>query len=451
MKMILKVLAAIFALGVVVLVGLHLFLQYGLTKTLREVVLPRVQQETGIDVRVAGLSINVPNGRLHLKGVEVKNPEGFLLENLASVDRILVEVDIPSLLKQQLIQIKNIEVKNAWVNIIRNQDGEINLNKLQEGLLQPAPPAELEPSAPAERAPAPGAEPPAAKPLPELLIEALQCQSTVRYMDFKLNQLDIALDLNVIGINVSTQKDPATPWGDVSIIGSLGNDRSRFITDLKLKLAPLVDPQAPSFDLTGKILEIDPRIMGELYERIGIRSAPFGIDPALHCRAGWFQDSAVTLNLNRIELEDKLSNKLGGMGTIESLRFSVPVEGSLRRPRVNIEKALHGAIGGNVSALLNSFLKGAAAKEAGLDTPPETLGEAAVAVLGAQVDEIGKSETMKKVLKDLADGEPSDTNAPSSISSDVIIDLLGEQVKEIGESEEIKDELKNLGKWLFGK
>jgi hypothetical protein len=455
MKTTLKVLTAILTLGLVILIGLHLFLQYGLTRTMREVVLPRLEAETGIAATVGRLSINLPNGILYLKDVAVKNPAGFLLENMASIDRINVEVDILSLLKQKLIRVKNIEIENALVNVIRNKDGEININRVQEGMPQPPHPAvEGRPvpdggkpslEKPDVEAPSP---PPAA--LPEVLIEALQCNAKVRYLDFKLDQLDIVLDLNVIGSNLSTQKDPSTPWGDVSVIGSLGSKRTRFVTDLQLRLAPVVDPQVPSFDLTGKVMEIDPRILEKAYGDLGIHSAPFGLDPKIHCREGWFKESTVTLNLVDIVFEDKLAKRLGGMASVGSLRFSLPVEGSLRKPVVDLQQALYGALGGNAQTLLGSFLKGVVAKETGRDEPPENLADAAVELLGEHVDEIGESETVQKILKDLADGGSSDTNAPSPISSDVLIDILGEQVEEIGENEALKGELKNLGKWLFG-
>jgi hypothetical protein len=231
----------------------------------------------------------------------------------------------------------------------------------------------------------------------------------------------------------------------------LGDDRTSFITDLKIRLAPLTDPAVPSFDLMGKVMEIDPRIMEEAYSRLGIRSAPFALDPVLHCREGRFEDSAVALNLRDIELEDKLSDRLGGMASIGSLRFVVQVEGTLQEPVVDVQAALLAAIGGNTRSLLDAFLKGAAGKEAGLSESPESLSDAAVEVLGVHVEEIGESEALKQALKDLTDGVPTASNAPSPISSDVLVEILGEQVEEIGESEEIKDELKNLGKWLFGK
>ncbi len=459
MKATFKVMGAIFSLGLIILVSLHIIMQYGLTKAMRDVVLPKVKQETGVDVRVGRLSINLANGLLFLKDLEVRNPDGFLLENLASVERIVVEVDIASLFARKPIRVKNVEVENALVNVIRNEAGELNISKLQEGMPKSGqPPAGVEP-APESGTPQPDKRPDTGapvpieetEPLPELLIESILCNAKLRYVDFKLNQLNIALDLDVSGKGISTETDPETPWGNVVVLGSLGDDRTSFITHLNLRLAPITNPQEPSFDLTGKIMEIDPRIMESAYRKMGIRSAPFGFDPQFYCRKGWFESSHLALTLRDIELEDKLASRLGGMGSIGSLRFVVPVTGSLQEPTVDVQSALLGAIGGNTRTLLDSFLKGAIAKEAGLDTSPETLQEAAVEVLAAEVDEIGESETAKKILKDLADGKPSATNAPDPISSDTMVDLLGEQIKEIGEDEELKDELKNLGKWLFGK
>ncbi|VGO20735.1 AsmA family protein [Pontiella sulfatireligans] len=422
MKTMFKVLVSVFALGIVILVGLHLFLQYGLTKAMREVVLPRIEEETGIAATVGGLSLNAAAGEMHLKDVAVKNPEGFLLENLASIERINIEVDVLSLLKPGPMLVKNVEVENAIVNVIRNKDGEINLNKLQEGLPQPEPVPPVQrpsprPGKPApERVPVPERPVPGRpmppplepEPLPELLINALQCSATVRYVDFKLNQLDIALDLSLIGKNISTLQAANAPWGELAVIGSLGDRRTSFVTDLRLKLAPVTDMEKPSFDLTGKILEIDPGIMDEIYSRMGIRTAPFGLDPQFFCRGGRFEGSAVALSLTDIRFEDKLAKRFGGLGSIGSLRFTVPVEGTLQEPVIDIQQALYSAIGGNAPNLLDSILRGVAGKELGSDKAPETLGEAAV-------------------------------------------EMLGEQVDEIRENEEFKDDLNTLGKWLFGK
>jgi hypothetical protein len=270
-------------------------------------------------------------------------------------------------------------------------------------------------------------------------------------MDFKLNQLDIALALELAGTGLTTQRDPATPWGDVAVTGSLGNDRRSFITDLRLHLAPLTDLAAPSFDLTGKVLEIDPRILEEMYDTLGIRTAPFGFNPSFHCRAGRFENSSLALELSNIELEEKLSAHLGGMGSIGSLRFAVPVYGTLQEPVVDVQGALMSSLGGNARSLLGAFLKGSVAKQIEKVDTREEIADAAVDELGRHVEEIAESETAKKILKDLAGGTPSATNAPPPVSSDTVVDLLGEQVKEIGENEALKNDLKDLGRRLFGR
>lgn len=458
MKTIFKVLGIIFGFGAVLLLAFHLIMLYGLTSTMRKVVLPQLKQQTGIDAQVGRLSINVAEGVLYLKDVAVKNPEGFLLENLASVDLIEVEVDIPSLFKRKLIHVKRVEVEEALVNVIRNKAGDINVAVLQEGLppSHPVPPGggpvPETGKKPPENIPESGKTVPASEPaaVPEMLFDAILCHAKVRYIDLKLNQLDIALDLNLSGQGLSTLRDPDTPWGQVDLTGSLGNNRNSFTTDLDLRLAPVTDPQVVSFDLSGKILEIDPRIMQDAYADLGIRSDPFGFEPQFQCRENRFSHSRMALILNHVELEPKLARRLGGMASIGSLRFVVPVEGSLEEPRVDLQAALLGAIGGNTRSILDALIKGAVAEEAGLEEPPEKITDAAVEILGEKVEEIGRNEELKKVLKDLADGEPSATNAPPPVTTDTIVDILGEEVDEIGENEELKEGLKGLGRLLFG-
>jgi hypothetical protein len=458
MKKTFKVLGLIVLLGGLILGIFHVVMLYGLTGAMRDVVLPRIKQETGIDARVGKLSINVAEGLLFLDDVEVRNPDGFLLENLASVERIQVEVDFVSLIRQRPIHVKSVEIRRALVNVIRNKDGDLNIQKLQEGLPQPpavppGQPGQPPEQTPPEEQPAPEMPVPAQQPLPEMLFDSILCKAQLRYVDLKLKKLDIALDLNVIGQGLSTQLDPATPWGKVSVIGALGDDRRSFATDLRINLAPVTDPEALSFDLTGKILEIDPMIMEEIYEELRVRSDPFGLEPEFHCRENRFERSRVTLSLENVRLEDRLAKELGGMASVGTLRFPVAVTGTLERPQADLQGAVMAAIGGNAGTILDSLLKGVMKEQTGVAVVPTNradIVEVAVEALGKEVKEIGGSETVKKVLKDLADGKASATNAPSSISTDTIVDLLGEQVKEIGKDEELKKDLKKLGGWLFG-
>ena len=265
----------------------------------------------------------------------------------------------------------------------------------------------------------------------------MQCTATVRYMDFKLNELDIALNLDVKAVDLSTLSGTDAKWGAARITGALGNDHNSYQTDLSLRLAPIRDTEVWSFDLTGRVMEIDPRSLESLYKRAGIRTAPFGIEPQFSCRENRFEKSQLGISLKDVELEEKLSRKLGGMGSIGQLELKIPVEGTLEKPVVDFQKALMSAIGNNTGSLLDAWIRGQVEKQAGKSEPQQSVTDAAVEALGNEVPEIGENETVKKVLKDLADGKPSATNQPAPISSDTIIDILGEEVKEIGKTKSL--------------
>ena len=456
MKTTFKVFGSIIALGLLILTVFHLVMLYGLTQAMREVVLPRLKLESGLDAKVGHLSINVAAGKMVLDDISIRNPEGFLLENLASIERIEVEVEVKSLFRQKPLIVKNVEVENALINVIRNKDGDINFNRLKE-TLSVALPSEPGPvpepgKRPPGNLPTPGKPAPVeeAKPLPELLIQRMLCNATVRYLDFALDELDISLKLDMKAVDFSTLSEADAKWGAARINGALGDDHNSYVTDLSLRLAPIRDTEIWSFDLIGRVMEIDPRSLDSLYERAGIRTAPFGIELQFACRENRFVESQLGISLNEVELEDKLSRKLGGMGSIDQLELKIPVGGTLDQPVVNFQKALMSAIGNNTGSLLDAWIRGQVEKQGGSSEVQPAVANAAVEALAKEVPEIGESETAMKVLKDLADGKPSATNQPAPISSDTIIDLLGEQVDEIGENEELKKELKEIGKWLFG-
>lgn len=466
MKTTFKILGALLALGAVALLGLHLFLRFGLTQAMNETVLPRIKSDYGLDVAVGGLSLNLPAGTLSLKDVQIRNPEGFVLENLATVGRVEVKLDLLSLLGQDPIVVKNVDVERLRINLVRNEHGEFNVLALRETLSPPAAAkgkgVQVPPQAPSREAkpggrptaPAPQPETREVGPLPEVLLENLAFRAKLHYLDFKLNNLDLTLDLALTGENLSTLRGADAPWGALLLWGSVGSERSRFVTDLRAKVAPLLDPQNPSFDLKGKVMEIDPRILGKVFEKLGIRSDPFGIEPEIHCRDGAFKDSFLRLELKQVELGGKVSKHLGGPATIGTLRVSVPLGGTLQSPRFDVQEALASAVADNAHEVVSSLLSGVVAQKAGVTNGVSSnLTDAAVEVAADKVKKIGKSEATQKELAELAKSLGGETNsaATSAPPSDVLIDVLGEHVDEIGENEELKKELKGIGHLLFGK
>ena len=58
-------------------------------------------------------------------------------------------------------------------------------------------------------------------------------------------------------------------------MGELLSDRSSFKTHISLRMAPITDLQKLSFDLEGRVLEIDPRLIAKTSDKLGIQMAPF--------------------------------------------------------------------------------------------------------------------------------------------------------------------------------
>ena len=471
MKKTFKVLGYLFGLGAAILLGLHLFLVYGLTRMMNETILPELEQKYGLKIQVQKLSINIPNGMLYLKKITLQNPDGFLLENLASVDEVKVEVDLHSILGRKPLIVRRIEVEKALLNIIRNADGVFNLAALKSSMPSPPPPQppqKYQPPSGIEQPAAP-ATPPSLEqvyPPPEILLEFLSCRLKVRYIDLHLNQTDIALDLGLTGSDLSTLQDPDAPWGSLNLQGSLGNQKQQFLTMLQARLAPLTMPERPSFDLTGKVMEIDPRLMEKLYKKLGIRSAPFGLEPDIHCVDGVFENSAIALKISNIKIDEKHANTFSRALSAQSLRFSFPLSGTVSDPVLEWQQALASSIGGNTKAVVQSYLQDQLAKHGVTNTPPDDVTGVAVELLGNKVEYIGRSETAQRLLKDLAHATvstnrpdnqssstnqpPAQTNAPAPPITDTLIDILGEEVDEVGENEMLKNELKGLGRLLFG-
>ena len=431
MKKIFKILFSFFLIGVLALIGLHFFLQHGLTNTMRKVVLPRIEEETGIEASIGGLSINLPLGTLNLWDVSIKNPKGFVLDDAAKIDHILVKIDFWTLLTTKQIKIENIKIKDALLNVIRNQAGDINLEMFKK-------PKDVKPKTNAETI---AKKEKLKKDWPEILITALHGNATVKYLDFKLNELDLSIDLKLVGDHISTVKTPNTRWGNLLLTGSAGSHRSRFVTHLYLKLAPVQDPHNISFDLTGKVMEIDKRILDKIYEKLGIKSMPFGINPHLYVRENHFKNSTLNIELTDITFDEHLSKHLEKTASIEKLSMPIPVKGTLRKPKFNIQKAFKNSMNSNSQSLFKAFLQG----QLGTEKPPEDITDATVDLLGKEVDEIGDNQALKQLIKNVVNQETSsESNAPPAVTSDALIDALAGEVDKDGKHKESKDALKEL-------
>ncbi|NLB59859.1 MAG: hypothetical protein GX806_02085, partial [Lentisphaerae bacterium] len=115
--MIKKLLIALVALVVLVVLGLQLFLQYGLTEALKKYILPAAKERLQVDAALEGVSVNLLAGSFTLRGLQVINPSGFQEPTMLALRRCRVKIGIPALFRGGLTEIRKAELKNASLTV----------------------------------------------------------------------------------------------------------------------------------------------------------------------------------------------------------------------------------------------------------------------------------------------------------------------------------------------
>jgi hypothetical protein len=88
---------------------------------------------TGTDVRLAGVSLKLRDGRGTLTGLRIRNPDGFSRGDAVSLGEITLEVDTESLAKEPIV-IREIRVAGPQLLVEVAADGDVNLRSLQKAV-----------------------------------------------------------------------------------------------------------------------------------------------------------------------------------------------------------------------------------------------------------------------------------------------------------------------------
>lgn len=126
MKLILIILAALFLLGV--------FKNFAV----QSVVSLAGSSVVGAKVRMSGLSIGVFNQAIKIKSFRLYNPPDFPKGLLIEIPKIEVAYDLGALLKGKL-HLKNVIVDLKQTVIVKNEDGNLNVNSLKVAKKQDKP------------------------------------------------------------------------------------------------------------------------------------------------------------------------------------------------------------------------------------------------------------------------------------------------------------------------
>lgn len=97
-------------------------------------------QITGADIRIRGLSFDIFDSSIHIRGLQIYNPQGFPKEVLIDIPKIEVEYDLSALLRKNLyLPLVEIDLKELLV--IKDKEGKLNVNSLKFAKKQEEPQA----------------------------------------------------------------------------------------------------------------------------------------------------------------------------------------------------------------------------------------------------------------------------------------------------------------------
>jgi hypothetical protein len=98
---------------------------------------------TGTEVRLAGVDLELREGRGTLTGLRVANPEGFSGGDAVTLGEITLDVDTESLAREPIV-IEEIRVSGPHLLVELAKDGSVNLRALQESVEDYVPAAQAD-------------------------------------------------------------------------------------------------------------------------------------------------------------------------------------------------------------------------------------------------------------------------------------------------------------------
>lgn len=327
---------------------LQWILQNRLTALLDHHVLPRIRREAGVDVTVEHARVNLPAGFLSLRDVAVASPPGFAAPAFFTADRLRLDVGMAALLAREYVDVRNAYVSGGVLTLVRNKDGQWNIDRLGRPAGTP-PPAHPPGDTAKPRAPAAASRNEDCLPA---RARTVRLETIVRYLDHQLapagQPLDITLRLVLTGTNITSRSAAPEKWGAVSVRGAQASNAKAWVTRLDGRLAPIGDPDRLSFDLAGTIASVDVEPLRPRMAEIGCLCDALSLDIDLHCRQGRFDSrkSFLSFSMEGVTLTTNLVADLpDALRRMDSVVLPVPLGGTIEEPEIDVAQALvHAAL-----------------------------------------------------------------------------------------------------------
>ncbi len=326
------VLAALLVLGLLLIAGL-LAGQKAVNRRLAEV-LPDASARAKLPMTASALSASLWTGSAAVEGLSIGNPPGFPDQPMLTLAAGQASLRYLPLLSSQA-RLKSLTLTDLRIHVTRLADKSLNI-KRKTVKAPPVAPPDGQP-APVE---APETAPKDEPPPPQIGIDRLLATLTLTYTDFVLadegRPFEALFQLELTGSGLATYGAGAdeASWADVKAQGYMESGGKRAPIRLAGKVAPLLRPSAPTFNLTGSIEKIDAGMLPSLLgKNAGIRGEAERVDLVLVAAGGRFDESQSKIVLT-------LKNLNVGGRILETATLALPLRGTLDRPKLRTEQAI---------------------------------------------------------------------------------------------------------------
>ncbi|MDD5679272.1 MAG: AsmA family protein [Kiritimatiellae bacterium] len=322
-------------------VGLQLFLAYGLTDSLRQWVLPMAKERWNLDVTMESVSVNLPGGSLTIYGVQVINPPGFDDPNMITIRRFKLKIGLMALFRGGIAEIEKATVRDVSLSVVRNREGVLNIEPALEAIH--AAMTNVPAAAPGEEVPATSGVKPHVRKIPDFAIRQMEVKTRLQYVDHKISDppFRLSLDMQVRLKGIANYGRDDVMSGTINLLGHILTNDRKSAFDLNGRVAPIKDPTRLSFDLTGSIQTIDLKNFQELAKRCGFEEGRISGTMTLYCQQGVFdpEKSILHLTFNKVKFTKEQQQQFGGIPFPETFQALVPVKGTLTNPQIDVREA----------------------------------------------------------------------------------------------------------------
>jgi len=357
------------AAGLVLVIGaINIFLFAGMTGLIKKY-LPDISRTTGINIDLDKIWAVLPSGSVRISGLKMNNPKEFSANSgsFLSAGNIRANVSLLSLLRGKF-NISSLDIKDGNLSIVRNQAGKLNTTAVSDSAKNASSPGGTGTPAgtgqqnPETKTPGLPGNNPAAGSQPgtaETAIGKVQIETILQYIDFKAIPADggkLRLKIKIAAENISTYGDPDSETGDFSITGHLEDKPESFVINIRGKIAPMVNPKQPTFDINGTIANIRTEDFKELADSQGIEIGRADIDLNIKCRQGSYsrETSVVNAKISNLKASGKLVSLTKG-ASLSSANLSIPLKGTFEAPDFDPVGSIIDTLTGNIENITKAL------------------------------------------------------------------------------------------------